>query len=352
MKRRIQRMCSILVMIMFTCPTFSTKVLASGKQKSTEKDFKPIVIKMATLAPNGSPWHEIMKDMAADWYDVSQGKISLRIYPGGVAGDEADMVRKIRIGQLHAAAITNNGLSRIATEVNVLTIPMAVDSWESLDRLREAMTTRLERLFKKKGFLILNWGDAGWVRFFVPDSIPSVEAVQKAKLFVWSGDDRTVEIWKSTGFKVVPLAATDILPGLQTGLINAFNTTPIMALASQWFPFTKYMIDMPWAPLIGATVINLKTWNKIPESMQLKLKQIAEETGLKMQSEIRRMEKEAIAVMQKHGLKVMTPTSEQIKNWRTVMETTYPKIRGSIIPKEWFDYALQAAAGESLTNGH
>ncbi|MFQ5604212.1 MAG: TRAP transporter substrate-binding protein DctP [bacterium] len=343
---------SVVCLIIF----FQTMVIPSqfvfAKSKNKPNDVKPMVIKMSTLAPSGSPWHEIIKDMAAEWKELSDGQIVLRIYPGGVAGDEADMVRKIRIGQLHAAAITNGGLSRIAPEVNVLTIPMAVDSWESLDRVRFVMSARLEALFREKGFVILNWGDAGWVRFFVPDKLPTVDTVQKAKLFVWSGDDRTVEIWKSAGFNVVPLSATDILPGLQTGMINAFNTTPIMALATQWFAFTEYMIDMPWAPLIGATVISLKSWNKIPEPLRIKFRKSAEKTGMRMQREIRRLEKEATLAMQKHGLKIITPTENQKKQWRAVMQTTYSKIRGTIVPEQWFDEALNAAANEMLTNGY
>ncbi|MFQ5707482.1 MAG: TRAP transporter substrate-binding protein DctP [bacterium] len=306
---------------------------------------------MATLAPSGSPWHEILKEMAAEWSNVSNGQIILRIYPGGVAGDEADMVRKMRIGQLHAAAITNGGLSRIAPAVNVLAIPMAIDSWEALDRVRSELGPRVEALLEQKGFIVLNWGDAGWVRFFVPESNPVVQTVQKSKLFVWSGDDRTVEIWKAAGFNVVPLAATDILPGLQTGMITAYNTTAIMALASQWFPFTPYMIDMPWAPLVGATVVSKRAWEKVPASLRPPLKQIAEDTGRRLQSEIRRMEADAIAAMQKRGLKVIKPTEEQIQEWRSVMRSAYPKIRGPIIPADWFDDALRAAKDESFANG-
>lgn len=337
---------SVLVLVSLLAQhVINTPSRAKGNEKS-------VVIKLATLAPSGSPWHENLKDMAAEWSEVSNGRVVLRIYPGGVAGDEADMVRKIRIGQLHAAAISNGGLSRIAPEITVLTIPMAADSWNSLDRVRDAMKPRLEALMEEKGFVVLNWGDAGWVRFFVPESDPSVEVVQNSKLFVWTGDDRTVEIWKASGFKVIPLAATDILPSLQTGMINGFNTTPIMALVSQWFPFTPYMIDMPWAPLIGATVVSKRAWQKIPEELRPQIKQIAEKTGRRLQIEIRRMEKQAIAEMQKRGLTVITPTQEQIKEWRTVMESVYPKIRGSIVPADWFDDAIQAAAEVSMSNGH
>jgi TRAP-type C4-dicarboxylate transport system substrate-binding protein len=323
-----------------------------AKPNFKKNNAKPTVIKLATLAPSGSPWHEILKDMAAEWLKASGGQVKLRIYPGGVAGDEADMVRKIRIGQLQAAAISNGGLSSIATEVMVLTIPMAVTSWQELDRVRKVMAPRLEALLEEKGFVVLNWGDAGWVRFFVPKSDPSVETVQKAKLFVWSGDDRTLGIWKASGFNAIPLSATDILPGLQTGMINAFNTTPIMALASQWFPFTPYMIEMPWAPMIGATVVSTRAWHKIPEDLRPQLKQIAENIGLRLQQEIRRLEEEALAEMKKRGLKIITPTEEQAKEWQIVMESVYPKIRGPIVSEQWFDDAIQAVTSENSTNGH
>lgn len=334
----------ILILISILLAQLTT-VQAIPKSGGNQKK-RPIVIKMATLAPNGSPWHEILKEMAVEWSKVSEGLVTLRIYPGGVAGDEADTVRKIRIGQLHAALISNGGLSRISPAVNVFVIPMAVDSWDGLDRVRNALSSRVETLLDQKGFVVLNWGDGGWVRFFVPESDPSVETVQQAKLFVWAGDDRTIEIWKTAGFNVVPLAPTDMLPGLQTGMINAYNSTAVMALASQWFPFTPVMIDMPWAPLVGATIVSKRTWEKIPESLRPVLKDIAEKTGVRLQAEIRRLEEDAIVEMQKRGLMVVQPSEEQVKHWREVMASVYPKLRGPIIPEDWFDDALRAAKGE------
>lgn len=306
-----------------------------------------VVIKMATLAPSGSPWHESLKEMAAEWNKISGGTVTLRIYPDGVAGDEADMVRKIRIGQLQGAMITNAGMSRIVSEINALTIPLAVDSWEGVDRVRNALKPKLETLLEAQGLYVLYWGDAGWVRFFVNTPDASVKSLQRAKLFVWSSDDGTADLWKASGFNAIPLSATDMLPGLQTGMINAYNTTATMALASQWFPFTPYMIDMPWAPLIGATVVKKSSWEKIPEATRLQLKKIAEDLGMQLQKEIRRMEDEAVTEMQKHGLKVITLTEDQRKEWRQfVDQTAYPKIRGNLVPEKWFDEALGAAKGE------
>jgi len=304
---------------------------------------KSTTIKMATLAPNGSPWHEILKEMAQEWSELSEGSITLRIYPGGVAGDEGDMVRKMRIGQLQAAALTTSGLAKIAPDVNALAIPLAIDSWETLNRVRDALAPRLEKTLEEQGFIVLNWGDAGWVRFFVPESSPDVETVRKAKLFTWAGDDKSIQLWKNAGFNVVPLAATDILPGLQSGMINAFNSSTMLALASQWFPFTPYMIDLPWAPLIGATIINKSTWDKIPEELKLQLKQSAVETGERLQQEIRKLEDQALQEMVKRGLTVIKPNEEQLAEWKKIIYEAYPKIRGDYIPADLFDEALRVA---------
>ncbi len=331
---------TILSFFAFSRPVLAEDPLAAGAQSS-------VVIKIATLAPSGSPWHERLKEMAAEWNRVSGGTVTLRIYPDGVAGDEADMVRKIRIGQLQGAMITNAGLSRMVPEVNALTIPLAVDSWESLDRVRNALKPQLETLLEAQGMVVLNWGDGGWVRFFVNNSDVSVKAIQRAKLFVWSSDDGTAILWKEAGFNAVPLSVTDMLPGLQTGMINAYNTTATMALASQWFAFTPYMIDMPWAPLIGATVIKKETWEKIPESTRSELKRIAEKIGTELLKDIRKMENEAISEMQKRGLKVIKLTDEQQKEWKEfATRSAYPIIRGKLVPEKWFDEAMRAAKGK------
>jgi TRAP-type C4-dicarboxylate transport system substrate-binding protein len=312
---------------------------------------KTIVVKMATLAPDGTPWHEYLKEIAAEWHTASNGQVKIRIYPGGVAGDEGDMIRKIRISQLHGGAFSIGGLNLITADINALAIPMAIDTWETLDRVLVAVGSRIEQRIEEKGFVMLNWADIGWVRFFVPESDASIDAVRRAKLFVWSGDDRTVEIWKKGGFNAVPLSVTDILPGLQSGMINAFNSTAIVALANQWFAFTPYMIDMPWVPLVGATVVSKKTWLKIPETLRPKLQEIANQANSRLRQKVRRLEAEAVLEMQKRGLNVIKPTDEQLQRWREVLVGTYPKLRGKIIPQDVFDIALTAARKKVALDG-
>jgi TRAP-type C4-dicarboxylate transport system substrate-binding protein len=134
-------------------------------------------------------------------------------------------------------------------------------------------------------------------------------------------------------------------------MINAFNSTAIVALANQWFAFTPYMIDMPWVPLVGATVVSKKTWLKIPETLRPKLQEIANQANSRLRQKVRRLEAEAVLEMQKRGLNVIKPTDEQLQRWREVLVGTYPKLRGKIIPQDVFDIALTAARKKVALDG-
>ena len=261
----------------------------------------------------------------------------MRIYPGGVLGDEPDLVRKMRVGQIQAAAITAVGLSDIDDAVAALQIPMMFRSYAELDYVRDKLRPILERRLESRGFVVLNWGDAGWVMFFAKESFAEPEDLKRMKLFVWAGDSHSVEIWKAGGFHPVPLAATDILPGLQTGLINAFDTTPLAALANQWFGLAPHMLDLKWAPLVGATVISKKAWESIPADSREGVLQAASEAGERLKGEIRATNQKAIEAMEKRGLTVHPASPELESRWRKAAEEVYPKIRGSIVPADMFD---------------
>ena len=305
---------------------------------------KNIVIKIATLAPAGSPYHEIMKEMAADWREQSDDRVALKIYPGGVAGGEVDILRKIRIGQLHAGALSISGLSRALPEISVLGTPMIYKSKESLLRVQDALAPKIEERMERKGFVVLSWAIAGWVRFFVPEAEPTIAGLKKARMHVFAGDDRILELWKTMGVNAIALPGTDVLPGLQSGMVNAFFTTPVMAYASQWFAFTPYMIEMPWAPMMGAIIVSKRAWKKVPEPLRPKLKAIAKEKSLHLDIEMLRLESQAISEMQKRGLTLVKPDAQQSKQWQSLTKTAYPKFKSkNSIPDEWFETALAIA---------
>lgn len=283
-------------------------------------------IKMSTLAPEGSPWYNILREMGEEWKKASNGAVTLKIYAGGVAGDESDMIRKMRVGQLQAAALTGVGLSDISSEVQAMQMPMMIQSYEELDYIFNKVSKKLETVIESKGFKVLNWGDVGWVRFFSQKKVIYPDDLKNQTMFVWGGDTNVVAAWKDAGFRVVPLAPTDILVSLQTKMINAFSTTALAAVSFQWFALAKEMTDLKWAALIGGTVVDLKTWNSIPEDIRVKLEKIALKKGELLKGKVRDLEGKAIAIMEDNGLKVNPITEDAFNIWKTKAKTAYPRL--------------------------
>lgn len=295
-------------------------------------------IKLGTLAPEGSPWYESLTDMGQTWSKETSGKIDVKIYPGGVIGDESDMVRKMRIGQLHAAALTVVGLSQIIPEINVFQLPLLFDSYEELDYVRDRVAPKLEKLLEEKGFIVLNWADAGWVHVFSQRPVIYPKDLQKEKIFVWAGQTQAFNAWKVAGFHPVEVSATDIITSLQTGLITSFLTTPLAALSFQWFALAQNMSDFRYAPLIGATVITKKKWDSLPAKTRDLLKPAAASSGQKLKDEIRALDKKAIDIMKKNGLKVHTVTEDAVVEWRKVADQhVYGEYLEQTVPKYMFD---------------
>lgn len=298
---------------------------------------QPVLIKMGTVAPEGSPWHQILQQMGQQWQKISGGKVTLRIYPGGVLGDEPDMITKMRIGQLQAVALSGSGLSRLEPAVACLQIPMMIESYEELDYVRDRIAPRLEKLLDEKGYVVLNWGDAGWVHFFTKTPARRLDDIRKMKLFTMAGDADALELYQQAGFRPVPLATTDMMPALQTGLIEAFDVPPLLAMLNQWFGLARNMIDLKWAPLVGGTILSKKTWERVPESMRPAMLEAARSAGLRLRSEIRKMGDDAVVEMKKRGLNVITLDAATVAEWRREVEQAYPKLRGRLVPAELFD---------------
>jgi TRAP-type C4-dicarboxylate transport system substrate-binding protein len=306
---------------------------------------KKVKIKLATLAPDGSTWNELLKDLARDWEAASDGQVKLHIYPGGVAGDEPVVMKKMAINNYNAALISSHGLSSINKATRVFTIPRMLRTNEELDKALHALAPELEKELADKGYIVLFWADAGWVKFFVPTPDASIESVRKCKLFSWAGDSEGLELWRSAGFNVVPLPSTELITALKTNLVDAFDTMPYYALMSQSYRHTNYMIDMKWAPLPGALVITKASWDKIPADLQPKLKEIAAGYAERFRSETRKMNEDAVAAMTERGLKVIEPTEAELAQWDREAKDAYPEIRGFYVSKEVFDRFAEVVKG-------
>jgi TRAP-type C4-dicarboxylate transport system substrate-binding protein len=311
-------------------------ICAFAAQASAE-----VVLKVATLAPQGSEWHKILQEMGAEWQKVSNGQIVFRLYPGGVAGDDADLVRKMRLGTLDVGVLTINGLSAIDRAVLGLEVPLAFSDHRELDCALEKMSPQLERRMEAKGFIVLGWSEAGWAHFFTRTPVRTPNDMRKLKMFVWAGDDEYVELWKKAGFNPVPLPSTEIATALQTGLVNAVTVNPQGILLLQWYKQVHYMTDFKWAVFLGGIVISKSAWEKIPADIRPAVKQAANKAALRLRDFSRQTEQSDIEVLKKNGVQVVSIDDKTLDQWRSLVEGILPQVRGSYLPGDTLDTALR-----------
>jgi len=293
-----------------------------------------VQIKLGTLAPNGSTWHELLKEMAERWSQASNGQVKLRIYAGGTQGNEGEMVRKMAVGQLQGAAVTTVGLHDIAPEPQALTVPLMFDSAAELQKALPILEPKLDALLEKKGYVALTWGAIGAIKLFCTKPFKTPAEAAGAKIFAWEGDPGSVKAWKAAGFNPVVLSSTDVITSLQTGMIECIPNVPLYVLTARLFEKAPYMIDVNWGWLVGATVVRKDAWEKIPADLRPKLIAIAKELGKKVDVEVARLNGEAVTAMEKQGLKVVTVDAAA---WKVTAEKSWPVVRGEVIPAAFFD---------------
>lgn len=316
----------------------STSLAAAALLAATLLPAAPVKVKLGTLAPRGSSYHQSLQQMGEAWKKATGGDVQVTIYTDGAMGGEADVVRKMRIGQVQAAMVTGVGLSEIDQSVTCLQMmPMVFRSLEEFEAVSAKMRPDLEKRLADKGFVVLFWVDAGWIHFFTKNPVRTPDDLKKVKLFSWAGDNSGVEILKAGGYQPVPIETADILPGMQTGLIDGIPTIPFYVLTTQIDTHCPYMLDLNWAPLIGGCVITKKAWDALPPASQVAMKAAAEEAGRQITAQGRKEALESVAALQKRGMKVTPVPPELQTQWEVRCETFYPKIRGNMVPADLFD---------------
>ncbi len=309
------------------CSTFSTR----GTVAQTR-------IRLGTLLPQGSSQYQVLEKMGQDWRNATNGGVTLTIYGGGAMGSENDSVKRMRIGQLQAATLSVGGLSKIDPGIGALQkIPMLYNSLEEQEYIRGKMAAEMEQRLEQKGFVVLFWGDAGWVHIFSRQAILRPDDLRKTKLFVTADDPDEVEIIKGLHLQPVPLEWTDVLISLQTGLVDAVPTTPFLCLAGQYDLAAKHMLRLNYVPLVGATVITKKGWDALNPDNRDAMRKAAIEAGKQMQIRSRTENTTAIEAMKKRGLQVHTLSPELEVEWRQFLEGVYTKVRGTLVPADVFD---------------
>lgn len=301
-------------------------------------------IKLGSLAPKNSPWDKALNKLAREWKTASRGKVTVKVYAGGIVGDEADMLRKMRINSLQAAAVTGLGLTGVAPDLLTIQLPMLFKSDAEFEYVLSKVENDYKSALEAKGIKLLAWTKVGWLHFFSKHPVTKVEDLQAQKFFVYQGDEKTVGVWRDGGFKPVPLSTNDMMTSLQSGMIESFASTSLSTAAFQWFGIANNMVDMNWSVLLGGIIINKKTWDRFPKPLQKKLEKIALNVGSDIQKSIEQIDVKAVETMKKNGLKVTSIPDSEMAKWqviadkgakymidhKAITQASYDKIKGYI----------------------
>lgn len=303
-------------------------------------------IKLAILAPEGSAWHQVMTAWDKELQEKTGGRVKLKIYAGGVLGDERDIIRKMRIGQVHAAGFTGLGLGIVNPAVRVLELPMLVSNYQEADAVTKKIQPKLEAGFEEKSFVLLGWAETGFINLFSNKPIASLKDMGGMKMWAWEGDPLVETMYRAFKIVPIPLPLTDVLTSLQTKLIDAVYAPPLGAIALQWFTQTKYMSDLKLADSTGGILITKAALALIPAADQEALKTTARKYAKMLVDKTRTDNDKSYATLANSGVKTVNIPPEEVEKIKTTCKEVWQQLVGKLYSKELLDEAV-AAAGKS-----
>ena len=298
-------------------------------------------IKFATLAPEGTTWMNIMNDLNTEVQQKTNGAVKFKIYPGGQMGDEKDVIRKIRLGQLHSAGFTGNGLGEILPEIRVMEIPFLFQTSNEIDFVVDKMYDRFAADFEKEGYVLLGWAEVGFVHIFTQKPVRSVEDLKGIKMWTWEGDALADETFRQLGVSPISLSVTDVLTSLQTGLVDAFYSSPLAAVAMQWNTKAKYMTMLPITNASGAVLVSKKMFDKIPPKDQAILKEVSHKHLRRLVEASRTDNLNAIKVIESNGVQLVEkPKDKVLDDFEKTSIQTRNKLIGKLYDKDLLDQVI------------
>jgi len=292
------------------------------------------VIKIATLAPEGSAWMQTFQQLVSEVSEKSGGAVQLKVYAGGILGDEMDMLRKMQIGQIQAAVLSAPGLATVFKELNVFQVPFLFDTYEEVDYILDKMTAYFKKALESKGYILLGWSEGGFLEILSTVPITSLDNLEGVKVWAWENAPMAKAIFTEAKISAIPLSIPDVLLGLQTGLVDVVYAPPAGAIALQWFTRVQYITDLPLSYLAGGIVVKRDTFMKLPEPLQeVVQKSFAHYTAVQ-KIQVRNQNHEAIQVMQKHGIKLVKPAEADIQSFKALSRKAMQGISSDILPAD------------------
>jgi TRAP-type C4-dicarboxylate transport system substrate-binding protein len=298
-------------------------------------------MRIATLAPPGSPWMETLEKAGAEIAEKTEKRVTVKYFPGGQQGDERDFVRKIKLGQLDGAAVTSMGLAMIDPSILVLQLPMLFDNEDELDYVATKMWPHFEKKFEKQGFRLGERGEVGWIYFFSKNKVRTMDDLRKQKLWSMSDNDLGGNILEKLKLSGVPLGVAEVDAALTSGRINATFSSPLGALALQWYSKVSYMSSVPLTFAIGATVYSLDSQKKVSAADQAEISALSKRTQKKARTVIRKANEDSRKMLVKKGITIVEPAKEMVDEMTKAAAAVQADMTGKVYSKEELDMVIK-----------
>lgn len=273
----------------------------------TSADTPVVTLKMATMAPEGSIWMQEIDALKGDLEVEAGGKIKIKIYPGGIMGDDDVVLRKIRVGQLDGALFTTNALCKLNDDLFVLSYPGIFGTADEVDHYLTSQADRLSTSLHSKDFEMLGMMSLGFTYAFSSVPIRTIDDMKQAKVWLWDNDPVMNSMYSHLGVTPVSVGIGDVMTALQTGLLNTVFNTPTGIVSLQWFTRVQQMIDLPLTHSFGAFVLKTKSWDKIPEDLRPVLTALVKKHALEITRKTRLEDQKARDLISVKGVSIIAP---------------------------------------------
>ncbi|MFC1525355.1 TRAP transporter substrate-binding protein DctP [Candidatus Latescibacterota bacterium] len=302
------------------------------------------VIKLATLAPDGSSWVQSLRALDAEVREATGGAVGFKIYPGGVQGDEEVMLRKIRIGQLHGGGFGGLGVTQVLPDARALAIPFLFDGYDEVDNVLDSTLGYYQDGYEQAGFVLLGWLDVGFIYLLSRMPLSGADDIDGAKVWRLQGEPITGALFKKAGVTSVPLTIPDVLLGLQTKLVEVVYASPSAAIVLQWFTRVKYYTDLPINYTVGALLVDQRTFAKLSPDHQRIVRDVAGRHLARQRALSRGENEEALRVLDEEGLGRVAPGPAQIEEFRDLVQQCLPELIGEAFSRQSYDLVLSHLA--------
>jgi TRAP-type C4-dicarboxylate transport system substrate-binding protein len=316
----------------------------AGKMPSASRPKPAHELKLATLAPEGSTWMNILRDLDNEVRTATENRVGFKFYPGGVQGEELTALKKIRLGQLHGGGFSGRGLGEIAPELRVLELPFLYKSSAEVDYVHAKLDPALDRLVEEKGFVILGWTEVGFIYLFTNRPVASPEDLKQVKMWLWEGDPLATAFFAAYGISPVPLSITDVLTSLQTRLVSGVYSSPLACIALQWNTRVSHMTDVRLTHGTAAVVLDKKAWDKIDAQDRTVVHEIARRQLQRLSDQTRIDNDKSITVMKERGMQIVTVDPAKAAEFEAIGKRMWKEQAGKLYPATLLADVEQAVA--------